>query len=217
MALSFPLTKAQFADRLFIGSVKWNLVRFDEISGNGGGEWLTTQLQPPLWEAACETIDLPNDAAHGVRALLNLIGSTGTVFAWNPLQGGPAADPDGVTLGASAPVIASIAANRKDMSVSGLPSGYVLSAGDLMEVDYGSPSRRALVEVSIGATAAGNGTTPVFEVRPHLRPGIVTGAAVGLLKPAAKMKLVPGSDATEVSQPMFSRVRFTLRQTLAAG
>jgi hypothetical protein len=114
-------------------------------------------------------------------------------------------------------VIASINANRKALTLSGLPAGYVITMGDYLHVDYGTPSRRALLQASEGATANGSGVTGEFEVRPHLRPGIATALAVTLKKPAAKVKIVPGSVRIETVTTLLSQLRFTARQTLAAG
>jgi hypothetical protein len=86
-----------------------------------------------------------------------------------------------------------------------------------MHVDYGTPSRRALVQAAEGATANGFGVTSEFEVRPQLRPGITTGLTVTLKKPAAKVKIVPGSLRIETVTTLLSQLRFTARQTLAAG
>jgi hypothetical protein len=89
--------------------------------------------------------------------------------------------------------------------------------GDYMHVDYGTPSRRALLQAAEGATANGSGVTGEFEVRPQLRPGITAGLAVALKKPAAKVKIVSGSVRIETVTTLLSQLRFTARQTLAAG
>ena len=86
-----------------------------------------------------------------------------------------------------------------------------------MHIDYGTLSRRVLMQAAEGATANGSGVTGVFEVRPQLRPGITAGLAVTLKKPAAKVKIVPGSLRIETVTTLLSQLRFTARQTLAAG
>jgi hypothetical protein len=114
-------------------------------------------------------------------------------------------------------VIASIDTNFRAIALSGLPAGYVITMGDYLHVDYGTPSRRALLQAAEGATANGSGATGEFEVRPQLRPGITAGLAVTLKKPAAKVKIVPGSLRIETVTTLLSQLRFTARQTLAAG
>lgn len=217
MALTFPLSKAAFADTLLVERLKWRLVRQEEQAAMGNGEWLTAQIGPPLWEAEVETAALPHDDAHEVRAVLNAIGTAGTMYAWNPAQSGPARDPNGTAMGAATPSILAINASRRQLSFTGLPANYVLRRGDLFEIDYGSPSRRGLYELAENITANGSGVTGEVEVSAPLRPGITTTMAVGFIKPAAKMKLVPGSDSISSDGATSHRVSFTLRQTLKAG
>jgi len=67
------------------------------------------------------------------------------------------------------------------------------------------------------ATADSEGDAGPVEVRPHLRPWLAAGQTVTLWKPAAKVKLVSGSLRVTQVTSVTSRLRFTARQTLAAG
>lgn len=94
--------------------------------------------------------------------------------------------------GALSPVIASVGANNKSLTLGGLPPSYVLTSGDYLAFDYGSsPTRRAFLRAVESAAAAGSGVTPPFEVRPHLPSGVSAGIVVTLVKPAAKVFIVP--------------------------
>lgn len=223
MALTFPLSLHTFADGILPGgwieSVAWNLMRQDEYSGLGTGEFLTHDLGPPLWEAEVSSIEMYNDDARRLKARFNALdGSNSAFFLYDPTAAYPASDPTGATYGSSTPLIDTINANRKAIKISGLPANYVLTEGDLFEVDYdSSPYRRSLLQVVEAATADGAGLTPEFEVRPHLRPAITTTLEVNFIKPSAKVKLVPDTLRSETVGPMTSRLRFTARQTLQSG
>lgn len=218
MALQLPLSLADFFDMLKVKSAPFILTEQQEYSGLGTGEGLAHDLGPRLWQAPVESSAMTLAEAQAMLARIEALdGSINAFYAYNPSKAYPAADPDGSKLGAAAPTIHTIAANRKEMRLTGLPAGYVLTAGDMLAVDYGNPSRRALIRIVTGAVASSGGLTPLFEVRPHLRPGITTTLAVMLRKPAMKAKIVPGSLSTAHDLMVTGTLSFTMRQTLAAG
>jgi hypothetical protein len=217
VTLSFPLALADLADLLPITAVAWNEARQDAVSALGSGEWLTHELAPPLHDAEVRTARMPHARAEQLRARLRALDGGAHFYLGNPTMTYPQADPGGAIVGSVSVLIASIHANRRTLTLSGLPTGYVITMGDYMHVDYGTPSRRALLQAAEGATANGSGVTGEFEVRPQLRPGITAGLAVALKKPAAKVKIVSGSVRIETVTTLLSQLRFTARQTLAAG
>jgi hypothetical protein len=217
VTLSFPLALADLADLLPVAAVAWNELRQDAVSALGSGEWLTHELAPPLHEAEVRTARMPHTRAEQLRARLRALDGGAHFYLSNPTMLYPQADPGGAILGSASVVITSINANRRALTLSGLPAGYVITLGDYLHVDYGTPSRRALLQATEGATANGSGVTAEFEVRPQLRAGITAGLTVVLKKPAAKVKIVPGSVRIETVTTLLSQVRFTARQTLAAG
>jgi hypothetical protein len=217
MTLLFPLALADLADLLPIAAVAWNEARQDAISALGSGEWLTHELGPPLHEAEVRTARLPHARAEQLRARLRALDGGAHFYLGNPTMRYPQVDPAGTILGSASVAITSINANRRALTLSGLPASYVITMGDYLHVDYGTPSRRALLQAAEAATASGSGVTGEFEVRPHLRPGITAGLAVALKKPAAKVKIVPGSVRLETVTTLLAQLRFTARQTLAAG
>lgn len=217
MALTFPLSLPFLADLLPIESAPWNLVRQQEFSSLGTGEGLAHDLGPPLWEAEVSTGPMPHDDAYAVQARLNaLTGSLQQFYLHNPAKPGPRYDPAGIILGSAAPALSFIGANRKIVRINSLPAGYRIALGDFFAVDYGA-GRRGLIQAAEDTTASSGGVAAEFEVSPHLRPGITTGLAVQLIKPAAKVKLVPNTLRLENVGALHSRVRFTARQTLAAA
>jgi len=341
MALPDPLPLNSFADILRIETVKWQLQRFDQISGMGSGDVLAAQLAPPRIKGTVTLATMYHDQAAQVQALIeSLDGPMRSFYLYAPQKAYPSADPDGALLdnmlfnggfeggssswsaggvgggtvtsdaarsgtysmrldrpattyaeiyqgrpasagalcrasvwvrsdvatstgigliiqfldGANAslsfagittnpastdwtrvaieavapagtatavirprlypssaapavyfddahlavagatrtPAINSVGANNKSLRLSGLPSGYVLTAGDYLSYDYGSsPTRRAFHRIVETVAADAAGLTPLFEVRPHLASGITTGLSVTLRKPAAKVFIVP--------------------------
>jgi len=218
MALALPLSLSSFFDTLKVRSAPFLLVEQQEYSGLGTGEGIAHDLAPRLWEAAVQSAPMPLEEAQAILARIDALdGAVNAFYAYNPAKAYPAADPDGSKLGAATPTIYAIADNRKEFQVTGLPPGYVLTAGDMVAVDYGTPPRRALVRLVTGAAANNLGLTPMVEARPHLRPGITAGLPIGLRKPAMKAKIVAGSLSSSHDLMVTGTVSFTMRQTLAAG
>lgn len=218
MAISFPLSIEQFADRLAITEVKWRLQEQQEYSGLGSGEVLAADLGPSLWMGDVRLAVGYHDDVADIQAMVETLdGSINSFFLYDPRKTFPRDDPDGSKLGASVPRIYVIGANNKSLALKGLPNGYVLSRGDFLSFDYGTnPVRRAFHRIVETVTAGSNGNTIEFEVRPHLRPGVVMDLAVTLVKPAAKVIMVPntfdpGAGRAVVTDGMSFQVVQTLR------
>lgn len=192
-ASPFPVT--YIADLLRVPRRSFRLDVQQELSGLGSGDVLAAQLAPTRWIADVQTKPMRPPEARVVQSRIEALdGSLNEFFLYDPWKCVPASDPRGAILGASSVTIHTVGSNNKSLRLGGLPAGYVLTEGDHLHFDYGSsPVRRALHRVAETVTAGTGGLSPLFEVRPHLRPGATTGLAVSLLKPAAKMILVPGS------------------------
>lgn len=211
--ITFPVSKAAFADLLKIESVDWNLRRSELVSNYGNGELLTSEIAPPRWEASVRTVRMLHKEARKVQAMLNAVGSMETFLLYDPRSKYPYADPDGTIFGASTPVVASINADNKRIGLQGFPAGYVITQGDMIEIIYDSGDRYFLCQAMENETADGSGDLAQFEVRPHLIETIATSDPVTVIKPAAKMKLVPGSDRFESVSPATSVITFQAIQT----
>ncbi|WP_024586002.1 hypothetical protein [Aliihoeflea sp. 2WW] len=193
MALPDILPAETFVDRLRIRSVKWHLQRFDELSGLASGDVLAAQMSMPKWTGDVSLGPMYHADAAQVQALVeSLDGPMRSFYLYAPQLPYPQHDPDGSNLGVSMPTLHTIGANNKSLRVTGLPNGYRLTVGDFLAFEYGAnPVRRAFHRVVETVQASSGGLTPLFEVRPHLRPGVVTGLAVALRKPAAKVFIMP--------------------------
>lgn len=217
MALTFPLTRAQFIDTLRVATADFELGGAVEQSRTASGEIFTAALGARLWQGKIVLADAYIADADAVHAALRRATDPDASFLlYDPFHAYPKADPTGSVLGASSVTIGTIAANNRELSLVGLPAGYVISAGDYLSFTYGSsPTRYAFHQVVTGATASGGGTTGNIEVMPAIRTGAAAGAAVTLKQPAMKAIVVPGSLSPRPARPLIAGgLSFEFQQTL---
>lgn len=214
MSLTFPLSLAEFANKLGIQTAPLVLKDNRELSGMGSGQIIEADLAPSLWSADVSTRPWRAIDARRLEALANaIIRSMGSFYLYDPRKAVPALDPGGAILGASAVKIASLP-DAKSISLKGLPAGYALSVGDELAFDYGTPARRAFHEIAEDVTANGSGITAAFEVSPFIRPGAAVNLAVTLIKPAVKVRIVPGSLSIRQVDAAFTQISFSVVQKL---
>jgi hypothetical protein len=190
--LTYPLALADFWSGLRIMSFSMQMGGGLQHQATGGGEVIGAATGQRLWEG---DVALTMGADHAkAEALLAVLQDPGRSFMMESHDRPfPLRDPNGALLGASAPIIATLPAGGRSMTLSGLPAGYVLSPGDYLSFTRGSPVRHELVEVVTGAVANGSGVTPEFEVTPGVRPGTTVSTAVRLARPQFRACIVPGS------------------------
>lgn len=216
MGIAFPLSLADFADKLGIESLTRRLGLQQEFSSQGQGTTIAADVGPALREYDV-TLGLMYhaDAAKVMAMIEALDGSINPFYLYDPRHLAPANDPGGAILGASSVTIHSLNANNKAMSLEGLPAGYVLGVGDMLSWDYGSsPTRRAWHRILEAVTANGSGVTAEFEVRDYIRTGSSTGLPVTLIKPAMKCAMISGSLKESTDGGMFTRIAFSVRQVI---
>ena len=217
MAVQFPLSFAYFWDKLPIARCGFVLPDATTISRTRGGELLQAETGSRLWTAEVKLdLMLPAEADE-VLPIINLLRGAGRTFlAGDPRRPFPRRDPTGSILGTATVQIASV--SGRDMTLKGLPAGYVLSRSDMLAFTYGTnPVRYALHQVvTPTTTAAGTGITPVFEVVPPLRTGATVDTTVLLKRPLCKAMIDPDSvqPGTARSGGLVEGVAFTLKQTL---
>lgn len=201
-----PLSLADFADKLPIQSIEWQLHRWDEFSGLGSGDVLAAQLAPPRWGAKVQLAPMNYARAAEVQALIEALdGALGNFYLYAPQKTHPQDDPTGSKLGSASPKINTLPADNQSMTLKDLPAGYKLTVGDFLSYSYGSdPVRRALLRVCSTVTADAGGFTPSFKVRPHIPTGTTVNVNVTLIKPAAKVFIVPGSFSPGTSRGLFT-------------
>ena len=216
MALTYPLTHAQFLGALRIEEVTFRLSQPQEHTRLGDGSVISASLGAALWTGSIRLAQASHPHHAGMEALIALMDQPGATFlCHDPRQIGPAGDPTGAILGPATPTIHSLAANMRELRVTGLPSGYVLSAGDMLSFQYGaSPVRYALHRIVVGGTASSGGLTPMLEVVPNLRAGAVAGLSISLIRPACKARLLPDPTYGAGRQGLSRGASFDFIQTL---
>lgn len=216
MALTFPLPLAEFFNRLRIASLELAPTDATVTSRTRGGEVLTAQVGNVLWQGIAQLTPRPRADADAVRALLQLMRRPGASFLATPShRAGPIADPEGAILGAAAPKIDLIDANRRDVRIKDLPAGYVLSPGDYLSFTYGSsPTRYGFHQLVQGATASGGGVASGLELTPPLPAGVSATIGVTLVKPVFKAVLAGAPGYGTISRASVDGMQLSFVQTL---
>lgn len=216
--LTFPLSLAQFIDQLLTRSITLQCPESVELSRTQGGELLTNELGARLWRGEVRLGRLTPQEADEAQTLIDLVRGAGHTFLiYDKRAPGPRDDPAGTVLGASTVQILELASDKRRMKLKGLPTGYTLRRGDKLSFDYGSnPTRIALHRiVDATVTANGLGETGYFEVVPPIRDGAAVDDTVRLVKPYAKVALVPGSvDPGKPERYITDGIAFSFIQTL---
>lgn len=206
MALTYPLSLSSFFGGLAMVQWTFTLTQSVEASETGGGEILTMEHGPRLWEGTVTLNTRSHADAEEVNALVEHLFSPEVSFLAFP--------PHRATALAAGTV--SDQRNKKEIRIAGLPSGTVLRRGQYVSWQYGSnPSRYALHRLLEPATASSTGLTGWAQVEPKIRDGLSNGTAAVLGKPLCKAKAVPGSLTPSGHRPLVSSgASFAWRQTL---
>ncbi|PZO64607.1 MAG: hypothetical protein DI498_11005 [Paracoccus denitrificans] len=219
MAFSFPLALDQFWTSLPIASCSFIPSSTVMVTRTRGGEVMRAEIGSRLWTATVRLGLMTRAEAATVVPMLHLLrGGAGSFFAFDPLRAFPRGDFGGASLAQSSVVIRSIAANSRELTLSGLPPYYTLQRGDMLAFSYGSnPVRYGLHQVVTASVRAwSTGITPTIEVVPPLRSGASVNLAVSLVQPACKMVLDPDSydPGSERSGGVVEGVSFSMQQSL---
>lgn len=199
MALAFPLTSALFQETFRIEEYTLDTPGQQEISQTGGGEILVRDLAPRLWRGSITISNYRFDCGGSIRSKIDVLRQAGASFLfYDPRKPYPAADPNGSVISAwgGTPQLRSVATNKRDITLGGLPSGYRITTGDYISFTYGTnPVRYAMHQVVVGVTApaTANATTGLIEVTPPIRDGWAANTTVKLVKPHFKAVLIPKS------------------------
>jgi hypothetical protein len=214
--LSYPLSHAQFLGALRVEEVTFRLSHPQEHTRLGDGTVISASLGAALWTGTIQLAQANHPRHAQMEALIALMDQPGATFlCHDPRYLGPASDPTGAILGSRTVTIHSVASNMRELRLTGLPSGYVLSAGDMLGFQYGAnPVRFGLHRIVVGGTASSGGLTPLIEVVPNLRPGAVTGLAVQLIRPACKARILPDPTYGSGRQALSRGASFDFIQTL---
>jgi hypothetical protein len=192
MALSFPLTFADFFDILRVASFSIRLGEASIVNRTGGGEIMRSDYGARLWQGSITLAAQPNASIEDVLAIIYSLQDSRASFLLYPRHkpratgGGALSEPIGQ--------INSLPANNRLITLKALPANYVITRGDFLSFIYSSsPSRYAFHQAVESITANGSGVTGEFEVVPPIRPGALVNHNVQFNKPRLKAIMVPGS------------------------
>lgn len=176
MAITYPLDLlADFKGH----SVEFDLLWRQEQSRQANGRTIVKDMGSPLWRASYQSAPMYADDLDRWRARLAAMeNGLKTFLGRNIARLRPIAHPGSSVLPAG--TINTIGTGRKTVTLAGL-SAVTLQAGDMICV--ASKDLHQIVDVAGG----------IYEVRPHIWPGVTTGAAVSVTKPHCIMAIVPGS------------------------
>jgi hypothetical protein len=216
MSLADPLTLAQFSDLIQgrVADCSLMLEWQQQMSGTGGGETIYADRAPPVWTGTVTIGEQLIADAEGTMALLNSrAGGLKTLLLPN-YRGGlyPSSDPTGATFGSSTPQVNGTPADQYHIAFKGFPANYVLPRGTYFQILFNSTSYY-LGQVCEAVTADSSGNVASVEVAPSFPASVADGDAVSVIKPAAKFKIVPGTAAPTVSNALYEKIAFQVRQT----
>lgn len=165
-------------------STQFELPRRQEVSRASGGRTYVKDLGDPLWTATYQSRSLTINELDYWRAKLDLLeNGAGTFYGRSLSRCRPILHPGAATLPEG--TLSGVDTDRKTLTITGL-TGITLSVGDMLQVGTTDLHRIVVAGSSV-------------EVRPHLWPGVTTGATVTISKPACVMMIVPGSIQTQAA------------------
>lgn len=164
----------------------FDLMYRQEQSRSQGGVTYVKDMGTPLWKATYQTRQLrPNEMDMWKAKTKALEGGLKQFIARPLSRCYPIAYPKGRGLGdVSNLKVSSIGADRKTITMSGRPAGYIFSVGDYIQI-----GTRNLHQV-VGVDGLN------VEIRPHLWPETKVNDPVKVIQPMCKMLIVPGTLTT---------------------
>jgi hypothetical protein len=209
MAITYPLNLLPGFPGWTPGfSLSWR----QEQSTQASGRVLVKDMGAPLWTLrAASKVLSPNNLDLWRARLTSLENGLQQFWGFPMSRCYPIAYPKGSwpTGGAFTGLTANLSAinaNRKAVTLSALPAGFVLSPGDYISIARsGAADLHQLMET---ATASGGGVTAEFEIRPQLWPDVTITRAVSVKQPACLMAIVPGSIATDAALNGWGSISF---------
>jgi hypothetical protein len=178
-------------------TTEFDLLWRQEQSRVASGRTYLKDLGSPLWRLSAQSIPLSINKLDEWRArLASMEGGAKTFIGRSMSRCYPIAYPNGswptgVSFNGDAE-LNEVDEDGVSVKVGGLPSGFKLSVGDMVQI--GDTDLHRVMEQ---ATAGVGGVTGLFEVRPHIWPGVTGGDSpatiVKVKQPGCVMAIVPGS------------------------
>lgn len=180
MTITYPL---DLLDGFPGWPTEFELLYRQEHSRQENGRTIVKDRGSPLWRASYQSRSLkPNELDAWRARLASLENGLQTFKGYALSRCRPILHPGSSALPTGS--LFSIEANRKAIRLTAL-NGVSLSVGDMIQI--GTKDLHQVMEPTSGTP------TGLFEVRPHIWPGVATGTAVTVHKPHCLMAIVPGS------------------------
>lgn len=212
MAIVFPRDDIFDAVDFEPSGYDFSLFERQEFSRTSGGKTLGKSLGDPAWILSVMTRPLYLDDLLEFEAKLrSLDGVVRAFYAYDLRRPYPKEHAAGVFNDTGS--IFSVGANNDSIRVDGLDSGFKVSAGDYLSIEYPA-GWLALHQAMEAATADSEGLTPSFQVRPHIRTGLVSSpaASVTFKTPKTTFRLDPGSLRSSMIGGVHGQVSFSAFQ-----
>lgn len=196
MAYAFPLSLADFVDRLETDFESFALSEAMTSTETEGGAILTARRGARLWSGSARVVLDIARRQEPVRGLLDLLREPGASFLIRDRACEyPLADPDGSALGAASVVVQDAPLDRRLVVLEGAPAGYALSEGDHLSIDmgFGRISYHRILQGGTFSSGFSPPRTGALELRPILPAAVTTGMTVTLVRPALKAIIRPGT------------------------
>jgi len=198
MALTFP--------RDMISQCRWKTPRLtlqhrQELSRTAAGAVQAKDLGPAMWVAEFRSVPLRLvDADAVIGDFGSLRGALHPMLLHDPARSRPASIASDAPLSGATVTVASVGAGNDTLAFSGLPSEFVLSAGDRLTATTAG-GFLAHFRLLRGGTADVYGDSAALEVEPSVPVGVAAGDTVTLIRPPVQMRLIPDTlDDPYVSQ-----------------
>ncbi|AZV00346.1 hypothetical protein [Paracoccus sulfuroxidans] len=188
MALIEPYPLAFLSDILTpVGSITFDLVRFEENSGTGSGQHWAAQLASPLWKLSLPLQPRDWRQAREINARIFALGSNRSFLfcdnSYRPANGQAAG---GVVK------VGVIGADRRTLSLTGLPPNFRVISGDRLSIGH-SGGRQYFGQFVETMTASGAGALGQVSIEPPLPMPVTASMAVVLDRPVIRLRVPQGS------------------------
>lgn len=196
----------------YFAAASYDLRRYTSRNELYGGVTQVREQGEPRWMAQYRTAPLTEIERRTWRGFWDrLKGGLVTFLGYDPAQSVPAAYADtGIMPGGYNGItsISNISANQ--LTIGGLPAGFVLSNGDLIELAQGD--NHAVHRITV---ANPPGTTIIVAVEPAVRTAVYTTPSGNLRNPGCNMIAIPDSWSYMAEAGSYPGATFSAIQKIA--
>ena len=209
------LTLDQFFGQLQVAEEEFYLQENMSYETDRAGRIYTSDVGPRLWTGKVTISGLVNWDAPKQRALIARVTQPGVRFLIHSRASvRPQADPNGALYGAATPILKSVLEKGIKVIIWGLPSNYVITAGDAFSWTQAGAAPYRYHEAAEDAVASATGAVQI-PVNPPLVSGAVLNSSLRFIKPRLRAVYIPRSRKPSLASGVFSSgASFSWVQTL---